>query len=252
MIKIRREGCPTSLNKSGQFTEADCSKPDVTDALLRMQHGKCCYCERDLAELAKPEREVEHYTPKSNFKDKAGNIQWHLANKWGNLLCSCRSCNSNKGTQLPLNPESGQLEIIDPSSDGTDPEEHIGFLVDDLLIVFVEKNGSKLGRSTIDKLGLFKRHDLYAHFRKTRLQIDQALIELVNAAMDKKTDTVKSKISELSRATSAHLPFAAFRRSFIERRIQEINDSIPAFEAHYGKTFDKLQVSILKGYETLT
>ncbi len=252
MIQIRREDCPTSLNKSGQFTGADCTKPDVTDALFRMQHGKCCYCERNLAELTKTEREVEHYFPKSSFKDSAGKIQWHLANKWENLLYSCRSCNSNKDTQLPLNPESGQLEIIDPSSDSIDPEEHIDFFVDDFLVVFVERNGSKLGRSTIDKLGLSRRYDLYAHFRRTLSEIDQALMGLVNAAMNKNTATINSKVSELSRATSAHLPFAAFRRRFIERRIQKINDSMPALEAQYGKTFERLHVNILKGYETVT
>ena len=97
MIKINRVNCPVSLNKDdSKFTEKDYKNEDVVKALLNMQYYKCCYCERDLKELSDSEIEGEHYSPRSSFKDQNGNIQWHLANKWENLLCVCRSCNLRK------------------------------------------------------------------------------------------------------------------------------------------------------------
>jgi len=79
MIRIHRGNCPLSLQKTGsEFVEGDYKKNDVLLALVEMQHGKCCYCERYLLELPPNEREVEHYIPRSYFKDDSGRIQWHL------------------------------------------------------------------------------------------------------------------------------------------------------------------------------
>ena len=116
MIRVKRAPCPDCLEKRAiEFVEDDYKNEAVKSTLLTMQHGKCCYCERNLSDLPHTEREVDHYVPKSAFKDGNGNIQWHLANKWDNLLLSCRSCNSKKGAQPPYNKVTRQREIIDPS-----------------------------------------------------------------------------------------------------------------------------------------
>jgi len=253
MIRIRRTSYPSCLSKPDhEFVQNDYKKDEVISALSNMQHGKCCYCERSLYNLASTEREVEHYQPKSACKDHGGNIQWHIANKWDNLLYACRACNSRKGSQHPFDITTGQRLIIDPTNEDIDPEDHIDFQIDDHIIIFIEKEGSSLGRSTIDKLGLIERTDLLGQFRRIKAHIDLTLFELVNAVVDNNTININSKKEELSRATGAQLEFAAFHRKCIAKRIEEINAKKHKFEAVYGKPFSEIEISIHKGYETAT
>ncbi|MEO1082720.1 MAG: hypothetical protein AAFY88_00615 [Acidobacteriota bacterium] len=67
----------------------------VRDALEKLFHGKCAYCEIDYA--ANQPVDIEHYRPKSGFVDKDGELvkpgYWWLAADWDNLLPSCIDCN---------------------------------------------------------------------------------------------------------------------------------------------------------------
>lgn len=90
----------------------------VKSLLKKDQNDKCAYCE---VTLAGDYGVVEHYRPKTKWKDLQGNhglgYYW-LAYDWQNLLCSCDKCNSaeNKGCLFPLsNPDQrGNLDIEDP------------------------------------------------------------------------------------------------------------------------------------------
>ena len=44
---------------------------DIKEVFIRLQHGKCCYCERSLesTKYGKIEHDVEHYRPKSTLKN---------------------------------------------------------------------------------------------------------------------------------------------------------------------------------------
>ena len=250
MIRIQRKDCPGCLNKpDNEFVKNDCKREEVKTTLLSMQHGKCCFCERKISDLSATEREVEHYVPRSAFKDGNRKIQWRLANKWENLLYSCRSCNSSKGWQLPFNSTTNEREIIDPSCADDDPEDHIGFIVDDNLIYFAAQNNSRLGKSTIEKLGFQGRGDLFGELRRIRLNIEQTIMELVNAYMSNDVATVTSKTRELSRTTSAHHPFASFKRKYIWKRVQQLNSESGRFEAMYGKPLGPIEVHINTGYD---
>lgn len=79
----------------GQFTAY--SGNDVVDALRKMFHGKCAYCERA---IEKGTREVEHYRPKGGVNDPAHPGYWWLAFSWTNLLPTCGPC--NKGLKQHL------------------------------------------------------------------------------------------------------------------------------------------------------
>lgn len=72
----------------GQFSAY--SGLDVIDALRKMFHGKCAYCERA---IEKGTREVEHYRPKGGVGDPAHPGYWWLAFSWSNLLPTCGPCN---------------------------------------------------------------------------------------------------------------------------------------------------------------
>ena len=126
---------------------AEGRKPDLQDHWARdedtrqKQHerhydGKCCYCERkrDIS----LERDVEHYRPKKAVEDVDGHPgYWWLAYEWGNLLISCKTCNTlHKGNQFPLADEDkrvleegdvGDEEplLINPANE--DPEEYISY-----------------------------------------------------------------------------------------------------------------------------
>jgi len=253
MIKINRTVCPECLQKPAyKFVEQDCKRKEIIEALSKMQHGKCCYCERKL-EVGRTEREVEHYVPRSAFKDRYGNIQWHLANKWENLLYACRSCNSKKGSQLPFNNTTNECEIIDPSCGNIDPEDHIDFVVEGLFITFKGKNESPLGRSTIDKLKFTERGDLLSRLRKIKTEIEVHFMELTNALVDNNIIGLKHRRKELSRSMSAHCPFTAFQRNFIAKRLKELNENeIPKLKQQYGEDFERIEVHFLHGSETRT
>ncbi|MGY0791982.1 hypothetical protein ACW7BJ_21650 [Azospirillum argentinense] len=63
---------------------------DVIDALRKLFHGKCAYCERA---IEKGTREVEHYRPKGGVGDPNHTGYWWLAHSWTNLLPTCGPCN---------------------------------------------------------------------------------------------------------------------------------------------------------------
>lgn len=254
MIKIKRGQCPTCLNKPPRdFVEGDCNKEDVKIALLEMQNQKCCYCERSLTELGSVEKEVEHFIPKSILKNQSGIIQWNLANKWENLLYSCRTCNSGKGFKPPFNKTTGELEIIDPSYKDIDPEEYIDFLIVGSFISFKASEGRPLGKSTIEKLKLYERTDLFGEFRKIRAEIEKVFMELINALVIDNVAEFEQKKNELSASTSAHIPFAAFHRKYITKRLKELNEKeLSNLEMQYGIAFDKIEIDLLGGYSVIS
>lgn len=66
---------------------------DVTQALSRLFHNKCAYCESDLGDAM----DVEHFRPKGGVTGvKAHKGYWWLAHRWTNLLPSCAACNQTR------------------------------------------------------------------------------------------------------------------------------------------------------------
>jgi uncharacterized protein (TIGR02646 family) len=254
MIKIERTQCPTSLQKDPeQIRENDCNNDDVKTALMEMQYGKCCYCERKIRDLSATEREVEHYVPKSSLKDMHGKIQWHLANSWENLLYSCRSCNSRKSTKYPYNQETNEMEIINPSNPQIDPEDHIDFEIDFPIIAYKAKDGSALGAATIEKLRFRERVDLFRKFRKITVVIEDYFADLINNIEAEDRIEIDSKRNELFRFMSANLSFASFRRKFVRLRLNKLNDDdVPKLESRHGKSYERINVNFPTGSEVVT
>lgn len=117
-------------------TRPDPSKyahPAIKDALRRMSHGKCFYCE------SKPDdgTEVDHHVEVADEPSRAFT--------WENLYLSCHRCNQAKKTK-----HVALAECVDPCARGADPSAHLTF--DDELIR--PKNDSPRGRATIRKYKL--------------------------------------------------------------------------------------------------
>ena len=149
MIKISRGECPNKL-KGSPPTGDHYKHRYVVAALLKMQHHKCCYCERRLPEEGH-DKHVEHFRPKGNPDFS------HLRNEWLNLLLVCPQCNGKKGDQFPVDSNDNPL-IIDPSNLEMDPEGHIAFDVDvndpACMGQAIEKNNSRFGQTTIKVTGI--------------------------------------------------------------------------------------------------
>lgn len=253
MIKIQRASCPTCLDKNDdEFVELDYRRPDVLSTLLVMQHRKCCYCEKSIGDLSSTEIDVDHFIPKNSCKDSADNYLWHKANKWENLLYACKTCNSRKSSKYPYNPSTGEHVIINPS-ENIDPEDHIGFITNDEIIVdYLEKNGSQLGRNTIEKLKLNNRRELVGKFRKLKVQIEDIFVTVINSIVSDDQTSIQSCIYDLRRLMSAHCPYTAFNRAYIKWRLSRLNDEqIPKLESRHNITFQRIRISFPSGYQVV-
>ena len=77
-------------------------------------------------------------------------------------------------------------------------------------------------------------------------------IDLINALEGNNVTEITSLRNELSRAMSAHIPFTAFHRKFIKKRLGELNEyQIPKLEDRYNKSFERIEINFPKGYETV-
>lgn len=135
----------------------------VKQALERLQHGKCAFCETRLAQQF---GHVEHYRPKKRWQAqrdlpaRTPGYFW-LAYRWENLLLSCEVCNTRyKRDYFPIRNEGNRANpndrditgeeplLIDPYS--IDPREHLQFQEWNIKPV----EGSEIGRTSIEGFGL--------------------------------------------------------------------------------------------------
>lgn len=170
----------------------------VKEALIKAQHGKCCYCESNFAHVAFGD--VEHYRPKKGYRQKKGGklhypgYYW-LAYEWSNLLASCQLCNQqfkknlfhlkDEGNRARNHHHDISLEeplLINPAE--TNPEQHISFREE---IAYAPAN-SIPGATTIDTLQLNK--ESLAEYRRKYLH----QVRLIHELLDKiKPSTAKNR-----------------------------------------------------------
>lgn len=250
MIKIQRGPCPNQLDTTiRHLVKADYRNPEVVTALLTMQNFKCCFCEKNLPSLGNSARWVEHFVAKTEaaFKKADGSINWDLANAWSNLLYSCSTCNNSKGDYKAFSA-SGRRQLIDPSDPSIDPENHIEFFIDDVVIYYKECPGSALGRNTIKNLKVKDRRDLYSFLIKRKLIIDGIFFELLEALIDGNHVLATSKLNVLTRATSASEPHSSFSRKYISQLVNKFNQvGLTKINSTYKTNIQPLTVNIATG-----
>ncbi len=86
-------------NRKGSYSSSKYGHNDVRDALDKIYHGKCCFCESKIKPVSSPH--IEHFRPKSSITGVNDRGYYWLGNEWTNLLLICPSCNSSKRTQFP-------------------------------------------------------------------------------------------------------------------------------------------------------
>jgi uncharacterized protein (TIGR02646 family) len=136
----------------------------VKNALLKIQHDKCAFCECKVTH--QQYGDVEHFRPKKGYKQKEGDLlgrpgYYWLAYEWTNLLVSCQICNQKfKKNLFPLKRPARRARchnddvtkeeplLIDPAAD--DPAAHLTFHQE----LYRPMPSSRRGKTTIDAFGL--------------------------------------------------------------------------------------------------
>lgn len=137
-------------------------KPYITEALLKMSFGKCCFCETNVNEESKY-MEVEHFHPKSLYPDEVV--------LWENLLPICKRCNVRK-----LNHNTKNEPIIHPVKDN--PKEHL------ILKGYRFYGLTELGKCTRDVIDLNDRQRLVDVRYDIGTKISEELDKLIDVTQD--------------------------------------------------------------------
>ncbi|WP_121062013.1 HNH endonuclease [Chachezhania antarctica] len=86
----------------------------VKDALEKMFHGKCAYCETFYA--SSQPLDVEHFRPKGAVAGESDHRgYWWLAMVWENLLPSCIDCN-RKRNQVTPKGDTSQVRLLEETA----------------------------------------------------------------------------------------------------------------------------------------
>ena len=147
-----------------EFDSGIYAAKSVKNALVKAQHGKCCFCESQVTHV--DYGDVEHFRPKGGFRQKESDplskpgYYW-LAYDWSNLFLSCALCNQRyKRNLFPLLDRSKRARshhddigderplFLNPAED--DPEKHIRFRAETPYAI----GGSRRGKATIAALAL--------------------------------------------------------------------------------------------------
>lgn len=161
--------------------------PAVKGTLVRMQRGKCAFCESSFRAVAFGD--VEHFRPKGGFRQRRSDplrrpgYYW-LAYAWDNLLVSCELCNRrHKRNHFPLEKGSPRARgpsvscarerprLIDPTRE--DPRDTITWHEHRAVALA----GDLRGRVTIRVLGL-NRATLRTR-RRERLDVVSRILDMV-------------------------------------------------------------------------
>jgi uncharacterized protein (TIGR02646 family) len=163
----------------------------IRDALERMFHGKCAYCESRITHVSYAN--IEHYRPQATFA--------LLTFDWDNLLLACTVCNSSryKGDRFPGDDQGGPP--INPCADS--PEDHFEFRYDPTAKLATVCGRTKRGLMTEGLVGL-NRQEL----RRYRSQQVTRLAALARFAQ---VDPNAQQL--LKEARQAESEYAAFARA---------------------------------------
>ena len=211
---------------SKDFTNNSWGHKTVRNKLWKMQHKKCCYCER-MREVNR-ESDIEHFRPKSEIeetKDDWG--YWWLAYDWNNLFFSCRYCNQEyKKMQFPLIDENSRVRsenasldsesnyLIDPTKD--DPETLIGYdwqLAYSIMVFPYGLDAEGRGTETIRITGLDRT--VLNEDRASLVITLRAIVASYYGAMHTNNEMLLSAaIKDIMHETSSKVQYTAFKRAF--------------------------------------
>lgn len=209
-----------SDKKSFEFDPGLYAHETVKQALRKVQHDKCAFCESNFAHISFGD--VEHFRPKGGWSQKEGQpltqpgYYW-LAYEWTNLFLSCALCNQRfKKNLFPLQTPTRRARshkddvtredplLLDPAVD--DPEAFISFRKE----VPYALKGNKRGKATIRTLGL-QRPEL-AEQRRKHLEHVQSLRDLVDIGEEPYATRARKLLQRMQQDSEE---YAAMTRAFL-------------------------------------
>ena len=155
-------------------------KPYIEQALLKMTHNKCAYSEQ-LLNQESAYMEIDHFRCKDQYKDEVVH--------WGNLLPSCKKCNTTKGNHdVVANP------IVNPLVDN--PKDFL--YVESFR--YYSRNRNEKGKTTIETLALNDRF----HFTAPRSKIGFGIVDEIETLYEKLKldDTERKRRNTISKIKS--------------------------------------------------
>lgn len=189
MIKLSLIAKPAELTEETEAQLVDeykCTgqavwkKPYIEQALLKMTHNKCAYSEQ-LLNRESAYMEIDHFRHKDKYPDEVV--------RWGNLLPSCKKCNTTKGDyDVMAEP------IVNPLVDN--PRDFLyveGFR-------YYSRNHNEKGQTTIEVLALNDR----CHFAEPRSSIAFIVADELETLFEKlkQDDTDRKRRNTISRIKS--------------------------------------------------
>jgi uncharacterized protein (TIGR02646 family) len=252
MIAITKGDSPTILTEKGleltdklkltfengvkkfEFDSAVYGGKTVKNALIKIQHNKCCFCE---SSLHAQHGDVEHFRPKGGWvqeeKDKLSEVGYYwLAYDWDNLFLACQKCNQTfKKNFFPIeNPHERALNhthdikkelhlIINPSIDN--PQEHLLFKKE-IITSKTTKGKETIKRTAIDQ-------ETFEEDRRTYFQMINALINCLklfneNQISSPDGETILASIEDLVHHKK---PYYAMLRDNFEKELLKFGVEIP-------------------------
>ena len=199
------------------FIDGIYGAPGIREALKRIQHDKCCYCESKTS----PGR-IDHFRPKGRVRQRKGGDEirpgyYWLAYDWDNLVFACEDCNRKKFDYFPLeNPEQRARNHLEPISRESplllnpyvdpDPSQHITFDGSACLPI------TKKGRVTVSLLKL--NRPILQEARQAALENLDVLCDVVRVPNlgDTLRHKVRRKVDSLAHPDA---PWSAVARDYL-------------------------------------
>ncbi len=232
------------LEGEEHFTFKAYRSPEVRDALSKLFHGKCAFCESRIGRDAPVS--VDHFRPTSMVVGLDGHITkpgyWWLGADWDNLHPICEACKLAKGNRFPLVEESERAQddgddldkeralLLDPCRD--DPEQYLVFGRDGEVSSAAPDPGESTspmgdrfegmdrGRVTIDIFGLNRRRLVDDRQRTANLVLDALDAQwLALQSSPEQTEEVLSQLYE--KLLDLDEPFVAMRRQLVASWVQK-------------------------------
>lgn len=252
MIAITKGNSPTILTRKGltltdnlklafekglrkfEFNSAVYGGKTVKNALMKIQHDKCCFCE---SSLHAQHGDVEHFRPKGGWrqeeKDKLSEVGYYwLAYDWDNLFLACQKCNQTfKKNFFPLeNPNDRALNhthditkelhlIINPSIDN--PQDHLLFKKE-IITSKTAKGEETIKRTAIDQ-------ELFEEDRRSKLELVARLIDVLKLLDYHIIDTPKriEIIQTIKENVNPRKPYYAMLRDNFKAELLNFDIQIP-------------------------
>lgn len=184
------------------------------------QHGKCGYCEFDIA--GNNYGDVDHYAPKARYPN--------LAYIWENYVYACDFCNrTHKGEKFPTVPvrpgtgwrgvvelDTGDVALLlNPYEQDTNPADHLAY---DPLGQIQARAGSNRGWHTIQVCGLDRE------WLRTKREPEARLaylwtMELEDALARDDRHDIDRVLDVIERAGAASRRFAGMVRAIFEHEM---------------------------------